>query len=78
MIIAKLKLWAAAVGLVLAALAASWLGGRKAAISDVKAKQAEGRLAAVAKAQEIENEVEALDPDTLKSRARKWVRGDKR
>ena len=31
-------------------------------------------LAAVLKAEEIENEIEALDRDTLKSRARKWVR----
>ena len=37
-------------------------------------KTIEDTLAAIRKAEEIENEVEALDRDTLKSRARKWVR----
>lgn len=41
MIFARIKLWAAAVGLVLAALAASWLGGRKSAQADSKAKEFE-------------------------------------
>lgn len=36
MILARLKLWAAGVGLVIAALAASWLGGRKSAQADAK------------------------------------------
>ncbi len=78
MIFARIKLWAAAVGLVLAALAASWLGGRKSGISDVKSEQTAARLARAMQAREIENEVEALDRDTLKSRARKWVRGPER
>ena len=37
-------------------------------------KTVKDTLAAIRKAEEIENEVEALDRDTLKSRARKWVR----
>ena len=37
-------------------------------------KTIEDTLAAIRKAEEIENEIEALDHDTLKSRARKWVR----
>ena len=38
MILARLKLWAAGFGLVIAALAASWLGGRKSAQADAKVK----------------------------------------
>ena len=38
MILARLKLWAAGFGLVIAALAASWLGGRKSAQTDAKVK----------------------------------------
>ena len=68
--------WAVLVGV--AGFAAIWFGGRRAGISDVKEKQAEARQKAVKQAQEIENEVEALDRDELKSRARKWVRDPKR
>lgn len=42
MILARLKLWAAGVGLVIAALAASWLGGRKSAQADAKQEELEG------------------------------------
>jgi hypothetical protein len=69
--IARLKLWAAAVGFVVAALLASWLGGRKSAQTDAKAD----RLDAANRAKEIENEVEALGNDDLKRRAAVWVRG---
>lgn len=41
----------------------------------LRAKIDAKRLEAVREAQEVRNEVEALDPDTLKSRARIWVRG---
>lgn len=41
MIFARLKLWAAGIGLVIAALAASWLGGRNAAKTAIKAKELE-------------------------------------
>lgn len=78
MILARLKLWAAGAGILIAALAASWFGGRKSGISDTKAAQTEARLTAVKKAQEVENEVEALDRDALKRRAAVWVRQDKR
>jgi len=40
--IARLKLWAAGLGLVVAALAASWFGGRQAAKTDAKRKELEG------------------------------------
>lgn len=76
--IARIKFWLAALGLVVTALAASWFGGRKVAQNSIKLKQSEARLKAIEEAKEIENEVEALDHDTLKSRARVWVRGPKR
>lgn len=37
-------------------------------------KTIEDTLAAIRKAEEVENEVQALDRDTLKSRAKLWVR----
>lgn len=39
MIFARLKVWAAGIGLVVAALAASWLGGRKSAQADAKQEE---------------------------------------
>lgn len=68
--------WAVLVGVV--GFAAIWFSGKQSGISDAKQKQAEVRLEAEKRAQEIENEVEALDRDALKSRARRWVRGPKR
>ena len=56
------------------ALAASWFGGRKAAQTDIKLEVAERNLKVVQQAEVIENEVQALDRDTLQSRSRKWVR----
>lgn len=70
--------WIIAVLVGIAVFAASWFGGRKAGISSIKAKQNEARLEAAKEANEVRNEVEALDRDSLKSRARKWVRGPKR
>jgi hypothetical protein len=56
-------------------LATSWFGGRKSAQADIKLATVERSLRVVRRAEEIENEVEALDSESLKSRARKWVRG---
>ena len=70
--------WVIAAFVAVAGFAAIWFGGRRAGISDIKAKQHEARLEAVKRARETENEVEALDRDSLKSRARQWVRGPKR
>lgn len=39
MFLARLKLWAAGFGLVVVALLASWIGGRKAAKADANAKE---------------------------------------
>lgn len=55
-------------------LASSWFGGRKAAQADINA----AHIATAKAAKEVENEVEALDRDTLRRRASKWVRGPKR
>ena len=55
-------------------LAVLWLAarlGRQSAKSDA----ARETLRRVQEIQEIENEIQALDRDTLKSRARHWVRG---
>lgn len=73
--IGRLKLYLAAAGAVAFALVASWFGGRKAATADIKVEQAERDLTNALRAKEIEDEVEALDRDALKSRSRKWVRG---
>lgn len=37
--LARLKLWAAGIGLVIAALAAIWFGGRKSAQADAKQEE---------------------------------------
>lgn len=57
-----------------AALAASWFGGRASARADAEAAQNEVRLEAVKEANEVRDEVEALDRDALKRRASVWVR----
>lgn len=44
----------------------------------LRAKIDAKRVEAMHEAQEVRNEVEALDRDSLKSRARQWVRGPKR
>jgi dienelactone hydrolase len=41
-IFARLKLWAMGFGLIVAALAASWFGGRKSAQADAKQEELEG------------------------------------
>lgn len=74
----RLKLWAAGVGAVITLLAASWFGGRKAAQADAIVRELEARLDAVKEAEEVRDEVEALDHDTLRKRAAVWVRPAKR
>ncbi len=66
--------------LILAALlvaAVIWLairnGKQRAEVDTTK-----DTLATALKAKEVENEVEALSPDALKSRSRKWVRSTTR
>jgi alkyl hydroperoxide reductase subunit AhpF len=76
--IGRLKLYAALVGLFVTTLLATWFGGRMTGAANTKAKQAEGRVKAMKQAEEIENEVEALDVDALKRRSTKWVRNTKR
>ena len=69
-------IWRTLLSLLLApfALAASWFGGRKSAQTDAKLEVAERNIKVVQQAEVIEDEVEALSPDALKSRSRKWVR----
>lgn len=65
--IARLKLWAAAVGLVIAAMAASWLGGRKSAQADAKQ---EGLEDYVATSKRMDDVGRLSDADA----AREWLR----
>jgi hypothetical protein len=76
--IGRIKLYAALVGLFVTTLLATWFGGRMTGAANTKAKQAEGRVKAIKQAEEIENEIEALDIDALKRRSTKWVRNTKR
>lgn len=71
----RLKLWFAGAAVIVAALAASWFGGRTAGKTAAKDKQIAARLAATQEARDVEDEVEALDIATLKSRSQRWVRG---
>jgi len=67
MIFARLKLWAAGTGLVIAALAASWLGGRKSAQADAKQEELEGYVETRKRMDEIGR---MSDADA----AREWLR----
>ena len=66
--------------MVLAALlivAVIWLAMRNGR-QRTEVKVTQDTLAAALKAKEIENEVEALSPDALKSRSKLWVRNTTR
>jgi hypothetical protein len=70
---ARLKLWAAAAGVVIAALAASWLGGRKAGRADSKIEGLNDEV----KGHELRNEVEnrvALERDARQRLRDDWQR----
>lgn len=66
-----------AVAFVLGALGirAQWIAGAE---MRMRVKVAEKRVKAIQEAQEVRNEVEALDTDTLKQRATRWVRNPDR
>ena len=71
--IARLKLWAAGVGLVIAAMAASWLGGKRSAKTGVKIDALKDEV----KAHEIRNEVEnriAVERDARERLRNDWQR----
>jgi len=74
MIMSKLKLYGLiALGAVLAVLGAraTWIAK---GVQKQQAREHEQRLEKMEDANEVRNEVEALDPDTLKQRAATWVR----
>ena len=56
-------------------LRAKWIGDGEARVRDKLEKQ---RAKAIEDATEVRNEVEALDRDTLRDRATRWVRDGKR
>lgn len=68
------QLW----GVVALAFVLGILGVRAKWVSDgeakLRAKMEAQRLKSLERARDIENEVEALDRDTLRNRARQWVR----
>jgi hypothetical protein len=67
MIFARLKMWAMGFGLIVAALAASWLGGRKSAQADAKQEELEGYVETRKRMDEIGR---MSDADA----AREWLR----
>jgi hypothetical protein len=67
MIFARLKMWAMGLGLVVAALAASWLGGRKSAQTDAKQEELEGYVETRKRMDEVDA---GDDPAVL----REWLR----
>lgn len=72
------KLWGlAALTLVLGVLSvrAKWIADGEAKL---RSKIADQRRQAIREANEVRDEVEALDHDTLKQRASKWVRNPDR
>jgi membrane protein implicated in regulation of membrane protease activity len=73
----RLKLWAAGMAAAVAALLSIWFGGRMSGKADAKAKRTDQRLKAMKQAEVIENEVQALDRDTLRARSSVWVRNRK-
>ena len=64
---ARLKMWAMGLGLVVAALAASWFGGRKSAQADAKAEALKDY---VKTRKEMDEVVTDSDPAVL----RDWLR----
>lgn len=74
----KLKLYIAAIGAALLGLAAIYFRGRSAGADAAERKHLEGRIDAIKDAQEVQNEIDALDDTELSSRARSWVREDER
>ena len=67
MIFARLKLWATGLGLVIAALAASWLSVRKSAQADAKQEELEGYVETRKRMDEVGR---MSDADA----AREWLR----
>ncbi len=67
MIFARLKMWAMGLGLIVAALAASWFGGRKSAQADAKQEELEGYVETRKRMDEISR---MSDADA----ARDWLR----
>jgi len=67
LIFTRLKLWALGLGLVAAALASSWFGGRKSAQADAKQEELEGYVATRKRMDEVGR---MSDADA----ARDWLR----
>ena len=71
MVFAKIKSWLAIAGVVIAALVASWLGGRKAGKTDAKLEEAEDAIQGHVLRNEVENRV-ARDRDAKDKLRESW------
>lgn len=76
--ITRVRIWISVAAAFLVAVAVSWLSGRREGRASAASRAAAQREKAASTAREIENEIEALDKDTLRRRASVWVRGTKR
>jgi hypothetical protein len=70
----RLKLYAIGVASGLLALLAIYWSGRRAGVAAVRAAANEARLDNLVGAKKIEEEIDALDDSSVRSRASKWVR----
>ena len=72
-IIARLKTWAIAAGIVLAVIGVAFLKGRAPGKQSYQDRRMKDRQAAIRKSQEIENDVANDSRDDLLRRARRWL-----
>ncbi len=77
MIIAKLKVYLAAIGTALAILAGVFLYGQRAGRTAAKDEQAAANAKAIKKAGDVEHEIKNLGDDDVDRRLTQWMR-DKR
>lgn len=76
--ISKARRYLALLGAFAITAVIAWFKGRSAGAAFAEGKRDRARLEAINEANEVRNEVEALDRDSLQSRARRWVRGPDR
>jgi hypothetical protein len=68
-VIARLKLWAAAIGVFVTGAAAIWLAGRKSAQSDAEVKELEGYVKTRKRMDAADDGIVGDDPAS----ARRWL-----
>jgi len=70
----KLRIWAVAAAVALAAVAAAYFRGRSEANSDAQVKGYQNTIDKMRTAREVDREIEILDDTGLADRASKWLR----